>query len=69
MKKIFLIASMLLSLASMHAQEVSGLYQELPNPVATDASKWVRVTNPIVAWGIASFGNSSEYHESYWMDG
>ena len=51
MKKIFLIASMLLSLASMHAQEVSGLYQELPNPVATDASKWVRVTNPIIAWG------------------
>jgi hypothetical protein len=51
MKKIFLIASMLLSLTSMRAQEVSEFYQELPNPVATDASKWARVNNPIIAWG------------------
>ena len=51
MKKIYLIASMLLSLTSMRAQEVSEFYQELPNPVATDASKWARVNNPIVAWG------------------
>ena len=51
MKKIFLIASMLLSLTSMQAQEVSEFYQELPNPVATDASKWARVNNPIIAWG------------------
>ena len=42
---------MLLSLTSMRAQQVSGLYEELPNPVATDASKWARVTNPIIAWG------------------
>ena len=42
---------MLLSLTSMRAQQVSEIYQELPNPVATDASKWARVTNPIIAWG------------------
>ena len=42
---------MLLSLTSMRAQQVSGLYEELPNPVATDASKWSKVTNPIIAWG------------------
>ena len=51
MKKLFLLATMLLSLTSMRAQQVSGLYEELPNPVATDASKWGRVTNPIIAWG------------------
>ena len=51
MKKLFLLATMLLSLTSMRAQQVSGLYEELPNPVATDASKWARVTNPIIAWG------------------
>lgn len=42
---------MLLSLTSMRAQQVSEIYEELPNPVATDASKWARVTNPIIAWG------------------
>ena len=51
MKKLFLLATMLLSLTGMRAQQVSGLYEELPNPVATDASKWARVTNPIIAWG------------------
>ena len=51
MKKIFLLAAMLLSLTSMRAQQVSEIYEELPNPVATDASKWARVTNPIIAWG------------------
>ena len=51
MKKLFLLATMLLSLTSMRAQQVSGLYEELPNPVVTDASKWARVTNPIIAWG------------------
>ena len=51
MKQLFLLATMLLSLTSMRAQQVSGLYEELPNPVATDASKWARVTNPIIAWG------------------
>ena len=51
MKKLFLLATMLLSLTSMRAQQVSGLFEELPNPVATDASKWARVTNPIIAWG------------------
>ena len=35
----------------MRAQQVSEIYEELPNPVATDASKWARVTNPIIAWG------------------
>ena len=42
---------MLLSLTSMRAQQVSEIYEELPNPVATDASKWARVTKPIIAWG------------------
>ena len=51
MKKIVLMAVMLLSLTGMKAQQVSGLYEELPNPVATDASKWTKVTNPIIAWG------------------
>ena len=51
MKKIVLMAVMLLSLTGMNAQQVSGLYEELPNPVATDASKWTKVTNPIIAWG------------------
>ena len=51
MKKIFLMATMLLSLTGMRAQQVSPIYEELPNPVATDASKWARVTNPIIAWG------------------
>ena len=51
MKKLFLIASMLLSLTSMRAQQVSEIYEELPNPVATDASKWARVIKPIIAWG------------------
>ena len=45
------MAVMLLSLTGMKAQQVSGLYEELPNPVATDASKWTKVTNPIIAWG------------------
>ena len=51
MKKIVLMAVMLLSLTGMKAQQVSGLYEELPNPVATDVSKWTKVTNPIIAWG------------------
>ena len=51
MKKLILIATMLLSLTGMRAQQVSEIYEELPNPVATDASKWTRVTNPIIAWG------------------
>lgn len=51
MKKLFILAAMLLSLTSMRAQQVSEIYEELPNPVATDASKWARVTNPIIAWG------------------
>ena len=41
----------MLSLTSMRAQQISEIYEELPNPVATDASKWARVTNPIIAWG------------------
>ena len=51
MKKLFLIASMLLSLTSIRAQQVSEIYEELPNPVATDASKWTKVTKPVIAWG------------------
>ena len=42
---------MFLSLTGMKAQQVSEIYEELPNPVATDASKWARVTKPIIAWG------------------
>ena len=51
MKKLFLMAALMLSFAGMKAQQVSEIYEELPNPVATDASKWARVTNPIIAWG------------------
>ena len=51
MKKFFLIAALMLSFTGMKAQQVSEIYEELPNPVATDASKWTRVTNPIIAWG------------------
>ena len=42
---------MFLSLTGMKAQQVSEIYEELPNPVATDASKWARVTKPVIAWG------------------
>ena len=42
---------MLLSLTGIRAQQVSEIYEELPNPVATDASKWAKVTSPIIAWG------------------
>lgn len=51
MKRIFLIASLMLSFTGMKAQQVSTSYEELPNPVATDVSKWTGVTSPIVAWG------------------
>ena len=51
MKKIILIAAMLLSLTGMKAQQVSEIYEELPNPVTTDVSKWARVTKPIISWG------------------
>ena len=51
MKKIILLGAMLLSLAGARAQQVSEIYEELPNPVATDASKWARVTKPIISWG------------------
>ena len=51
MKKLFLMAAFLLSLSSVKAQQVSEIYEELPNPVATDASKWARVNNPIIGWG------------------
>ena len=51
MKKLFLIAVLMLSFTSMKAQQVSEIYEELPNPVATDVSKWAGVSNPIIAWG------------------
>lgn len=51
MKRIFLIAALMLSFTGMKAQQVSTSYEELPNPVATDVSKWIGVTSPIVAWG------------------
>ena len=51
MKKIVLLSAMLLAFTGLRAQQVSEIYEELPNPVATDASKWARVTNPIIAWG------------------
>ena len=51
MKKYFLIAALMLSFTGMKAQQVSEIYEELPNPVATDAIKWARLTNPIIACG------------------
>ena len=51
MKKWFLMVALMLSVVGMKGQQVSEIYEELPNPVATDASKWARVTNPIIAWG------------------
>ena len=51
MKKLFLSLAFLLSLSSMKAQQVSEIYEELPNPVATDVSKWTSVTRPMIAWG------------------
>ena len=51
MKKWFLMVALMLTVVGMKAQQVSEIYEELPNPVATDASKWTRVTNPIIAWG------------------
>ena len=51
MKKLFLMAALMLSFTGMKAQQVSEIYEELPNPVATDASKWARVNNPIIGWG------------------
>ena len=51
MKKLFLMAALMLSFTGVKAQQVSEIYEELPNPVATDASKWARVNNPIIGWG------------------
>ena len=51
MKKWFLMVALMLSVVGMEAQQVSEIYEELPNPVTTDLSKWTKVTNPIVAWG------------------
>ena len=51
MKKWFLMVALMISVVGMKGQQVSEIYEELPNPVATDASKWARVTNPIIAWG------------------
>ena len=51
MKKSLIIGALLLAMTGMKAQEVSPLYEELPNPVATDASKWAKVNAPVIAWG------------------
>ena len=51
MKKFLLMGAMLLSMMGAKAQQVSEIYDELPNPVAPDASKWAGVTNPIIGWG------------------
>ena len=51
MKRTLWMSFLLLSSLAMSAQKVSEDYRELPNPVATDASKWARVTAPVVAWG------------------
>ena len=51
MKKYFLMVALMLTVVGMKAQQVSEIYEELPNPVATDASKWARVNNPIIGWG------------------
>ena len=60
MKKLFLMAAFLLSLSGMKAQQVSEIYQELPNPVATDVAKWAKVTKPIIAWGSTDVRYSKE---------
>lgn len=51
MKKFLLMAALVLSAASLKAQQVSEIYEELPNPVATDVAKWTKVTHPLIAWG------------------
>ena len=51
MKKLILIAACLLSLVNAKAQQVSEIYEELPNPVVTDVAKWTKITKPTVAWG------------------
>ena len=51
MKKSLIIGALLLAMTGMKAQEVSPLYEELPNPVATDVSKWAKVNAPVIAWG------------------
>lgn len=51
MKRTLWMSFLILSSLAMNAQKVNEDYRELPNPVATDASKWARVTAPVVAWG------------------
>lgn len=51
MKKLLLMAAFLCSLTGLKAQQGAQIYEELPNPVATDAAKWKSVTNPIIGWG------------------
>lgn len=51
MKRCLVMAALLLSFMGMKAQQDARMYEELPNPVATDVSKWTKVTNPVIAWG------------------
>lgn len=51
MKRFFIMAALCLSLTNVKAQDNPALYEELPNPVATDASKWAGITSPKIAWG------------------
>ena len=51
MKRTLLMSLLTLSSIAVSAQKVSEDYQELPNPVATDASRWAKVTAPKVVWG------------------
>ena len=51
MKKYLMMGALLLTMTGMKAQEVSELYQELPNPVATDASRWAIISTPKIVWG------------------
>lgn len=54
MKKILLLTITLFSIGALSAQTKSELYNELPNPTATDASQWAKMTAstpPQVSWG------------------
>lgn len=50
MKRLLFLGALLLSSAGMTAQ-TSDLYEEAPNPIATNPALWTKVTAPQVSWG------------------
>lgn len=51
MKKWMLICGLLMAFVPVCAQRLSTDYQEMSNPVATDVSKWNKMSVPFISWG------------------